>query len=189
MLPPDLIDVFITPLEQIDIEYMITGSVASTIFGEPRLTHDIDIVLLLKVMDIKRFIDRFPSSNFYCPPAEVIRIELNRKNRAHFNLIHHETGYKADCYPYTGDPLHSWAFNKVKRVQMRPDLTINVAPPEYVILRKLQYFREGGSDKHISDIKKMILSSECNPDYDTIKFWINELHLEKEWKILDVKKD
>jgi len=35
-----------------------------------------------------------------------------------------------------------------------PNAPEYAAPPEYVILRKLQYFREGGSEKHLLDIKK-----------------------------------
>ena len=45
MQQPDLLDIFISPLNSGGIDYMITGSVASTLYGEPRLTSDIDLAL------------------------------------------------------------------------------------------------------------------------------------------------
>ena len=47
MLPHNLLEVFIAPLEQAEIPYFVTGSVASIFYGEPRLTHDVDIVVYL----------------------------------------------------------------------------------------------------------------------------------------------
>ena len=75
---------------------MVTGAVAATIYGEPRLTHDIDLVIDLRLQDIEGFVDAFPFEEFYCPPPEVIRLEASRSQRGHFNLIHHDTGLKAD---------------------------------------------------------------------------------------------
>jgi len=181
MLQPDLLDIFVLPLEKSGFEYMVTGSVASTIYGEPRLTHDIDLVLILKNEEIKKFCSVFPVENYYCPPTEVICIELSRKNHAHFNLIHHDSGYKADCYPFTGDPLHAWALNQRRIFQIRPDFTIKVAPPEYVIIRKMQFFRDGGSEKHLSDIKKMLQLAERTIDLTILTDWIQSLCLDREW--------
>ena len=38
----------------------------------------------------------FAESEFYHPPLEVVRVELAREARSHFNLIHHASGMKAD---------------------------------------------------------------------------------------------
>ena len=45
MLGGDLLSLFIEPLERLNLDYMITGSVASMLYGEPRLTNDVDLVL------------------------------------------------------------------------------------------------------------------------------------------------
>lgn len=144
--------IFVEPLIQNSIPYMITGSVASTLYGEPRLTHDVDIVLELHEKQIKSFVGAFPLEHFYCPPDEVIKLELNRRSRGHFNLIHHETGYKADVYPMGQDPLHRWAMGQRRAVSIHGQ-TLHFAPPEYVIARKLEFFDEGGSEKHIRDVR------------------------------------
>ncbi len=91
-------NVFISRLNKLGVHYMITGSVASMIYGEPRLTHDIDLVIELNQDDIERFAEAFPIEEFYCPPPEVIALEAGRRYRGHFNLIHHETAFKADVY-------------------------------------------------------------------------------------------
>ena len=77
---------------------MITGAVASIIYGEPRLTNDIDLVINMESDDVENFADAFPIEELYCPPPEVIRLEIGRPQRGHFNLIHQATGFKADIY-------------------------------------------------------------------------------------------
>ena len=188
MPSPDLIDIFIIPLEEARLEYMITGSVASTFYGEPRLTHDIDLVIALRADDIERFPSLFPSAEFYCPPQEVLRIESSRKAFAHFNLIHHDTGYKADMYPLTGEPLHAWGFENRRRIRLKDSLQIWLAPPEYVVARKLQYFKEGGSQKHLSDIRKMLDSPETAVDLPLLERWISRKDLQKEWELICSRK-
>jgi hypothetical protein len=156
MQSPDLLEVFIAPLERSGILYFVTGSIASIFYGEPRLTHDVDVVIHLSQDDLRSFSSFFPLDQFYCPPDEVIRIENRRRPFGHFNLIHHESGFKADIYPDAGDGLHQWAFRNRKRVELGESLAIWLAPAEYVIIRKLEYFREGGSEKHLEDIRKML---------------------------------
>lgn len=54
MTAPDLIGLFIEPLEGTGIPYMITGGVASVIYGDPRFTRDVDVVLELRPANIPR---------------------------------------------------------------------------------------------------------------------------------------
>lgn len=183
MQPRDLIDIFIAPLEAGNFEYMITGSIAATFYGEPRLTHDIDLVLCLQKVDIDKFLGMFSGEEFYRPPHEVLRVELSRESFAHFNLIHHETGYKADMYPRSNEPLHSWGFENRRRIQVKDGLQIWLAPPEYVIVRKLQYFKEGGSQKHLSDIRKMVNSPEAAIDVSCLERWVEFKNVHKEWSL------
>ena len=49
---PSPLAVFLDPLERLGLPYCITGSVAASVYGEPRLTADIDVVLLMRVDDI-----------------------------------------------------------------------------------------------------------------------------------------
>ncbi len=155
MLNPNLFKVFTDRLEEIGVIYMVMGSVASIVYGEPRLTHDIDIVLRLAVSDIATLEHAFPLEDFYRPSTMTLRLEARRTNRGHFSLIHHETGFKADIYLEGRDPLHLWAIDKRRLLEFAGS-RLWVAPPEYVIIRKLEFYLEGGSEKHLRDIRGML---------------------------------
>jgi hypothetical protein len=169
----DFYNAFIRKLNDLQVRYMVTGSVAAIFYGEPRLTHDVDLVLVLGIGSVKRFVASFPDDEYYCPPKEVIGIELKRETHAHFNLIHHATGLKADCYLFTGDALHRWALDRSRWLEIEPGCSINLAPPEYVILRKLEYFKEGGSQKHLKDIAGILSILGEDIDFQFLKQEIN----------------
>jgi hypothetical protein len=58
---------------------------------------------------------------------------------------------------------------------------IMVAPPEYVIVHKLEFFREGGSDKHLRDIRTMLAVSGDLINRPELGEWIRDRKLEAEW--------
>lgn len=186
MPAPDPIWVFINTLEKASLPYFVTGSVASIFYGEPRLTHDIDLILHLENNNLKQFSTLFPLSDFYCPPEEVLQIEMNRRPYGHFNLIHHVTGFKADIYLEGREPLHKWAFEHRKRIELTKDLSLWLAPPEYVIIRKLEFYREGGSDKHLRDIQSMLPQVKSILDNAFLNTQITNRGLEKFWQQLFV---
>jgi hypothetical protein len=181
MPQPNLLDIFIGPLNRLEVPYVVTGATAAIIYGEPRLTNDLDLVVLLKIDDLSEFAGAFPSSAFYCPPPDVLKIEIKRPHRGHFNLIHHETGTRADIYLAGEDDLHRWALSKRRQIaiESRP---VWIAPPEYVIIRKLQYYREGGSEKHMKDIAGMVALSSDQIDFQMIENMVKRYSLEKEWQ-------
>ena len=100
----DFIRVFVSRLNRTGMRYMITGSIACIIYGEPRLTHDVDLVLEVSSGTAARIAEALPVREFYCPPLETPSIEAKRPLRGYFNLIHHETGMRADVYTVGEDP-------------------------------------------------------------------------------------
>lgn len=159
---------------------MVSGSTAVIVYGEPRLTHDVDLVVFLPAEQLARLPVTFPPDSFYCPPLEVLNIEAAREQRGHFNIIHHQTGFKADFYLSGRDPLHAWGMRNSRLFEMAGE-RINVAPPEYVIVRKLEYFREGGSEKHLRDIRSMLAVSGGQINRTELDELINSRQLRTEW--------
>jgi hypothetical protein len=155
---------FIEPLERLGLPYCITGSVAASVYGEPRLTADIDVVLLLRAEDIAALRSAFPDSAYYVPPEETLRLEAGRGSRGMFNLIHHLSQFKADIYLAARDPLHAWALAHRRRIDLEGGGAW-IAPPEYVILRKLEYLREGGQDKHVRDIRFILAATAVDHEF------------------------
>lgn len=179
MQDPDFVSLFVAPLEAAGISYMITGSVASSIYGEPRNTLDIDLVVLIQSEQISILPQLFPEDDFYLPPSDVIVIESRRDAHGHFNIIHHHTGLKADIYLSRNHPILPWALAHTRRV-LTPACEITVAPPEYVILHKLDFYRESGHQRHLRDIAGMIEQQELDREFlDTS---IQSLGLEPQWQ-------
>jgi len=177
---PNLFQIFINRLNKLGVRYMVTGAVAAIVYGEPRLTHDIDLVIALKTEDIEKVLESFSPKEFYCPPQENINLEIKRASRGHFNIIHSETGFKADCYLMGQDELHHWGMLNRKEFIVEGE-PIWVAPPEYVILRKLEYYKEGKSQKHLMDIANMLRVSSHQIDFPQLQDKIRSCSLEREW--------
>jgi hypothetical protein len=179
MQDPDFISLFVTPLETAGIQYMITGSVASSIYGEPRNTLDIDLVVLIRPDQIPLLPQLFPENDFYLPPSDVVAIESRRESRGHFNIIHHDTGLKADIYLSRNHSTLPWALAHTRRVKTGI-CEITVAPPEYVIIHKLEFYQESGHQRHLRDIAGMIEQQEL--DLEFLDSSIQNLHLETQWQ-------
>lgn len=181
MPEPELPLLFTRGLRALGVRHMVSGSIAAGLYGAPRLTNDVDIIVVLDRAQIARLPETFPESEFYCPPVEAIEEEAARAERGHFNVIHHETGFKADFYPVGHDPLHAWALARTRQLDVAGEPFI-VAPPEYVILRKLEFYLEGGSEKHLRDIRSMIEVSSTVIDRAELERMIGERGLEQAWK-------
>jgi hypothetical protein len=179
---PDLIGLFIQPLEALGLAYMITGGVASVIYGDPRFTRDVDVVLELQEPEAETLLGGFSSEDYYLPPLEAVREEALRRRHGHFNIIHRDTGLRADVYLMGDDPLHEWAFPRRERVTLDAGTAIWLAPVEYVVLRKLEYFRESGSDRHLQDISVMLRTRGDGLDTAEFNRWIENLSLHEPWE-------
>lgn len=143
----DLAGIFVRRLNALGVPWMATGAIAAMSYGEFRVTNDLDVVVILNRAEIGRFPAAFPEEEFYRPPEDVLEVEAARAQRGHFNLIHLESGFKADIYLAAGDPLDRWAFARRQVIDSAGE-QLWMAPPEYVIIRKLEFYREGGSEKH-----------------------------------------
>ena len=171
----------LTRFEEAQIPYMVVGSLSSIVYGEPRMTKDMDVVIDIPSSEINKFNELFPSEGFYCPPIEVLRDEIIQ--RGQFNLIHHESGLKVDIIVRKDSPHSREEFGRRRKTFFGSDFQTYIAAPEDVIIKKLEYYREGCSEKHIKDIKGILSQTQVDREY--LKKWIRQLGLEKEWAMAD----
>ena len=178
----DPIQVFVARLNASGVRYMITGAVATITYGEIRHTNDVDIVLALAPAGAKKLLAEFPEEEFYRPPLEVVIEESARAERGHFNLLHHETGLRADCYIRSHDALELWGFANRRCIHL-DGLPVWFAPPELVILRKLEFFREGGGTitKHLNDIRGVLVCTDVDRAF--IEEHVARLGLQEQWLV------
>jgi hypothetical protein len=178
---PSLIGLFVAPLNRAGIEYMVTGGLAAVVYGHPRLTLDVDLVMRLSSRDAAAFATLWPPDEFYSPPAEVIEEERARPAHGHFNVIHNESMMRADVYLAGTDELNAWGLQHRVIRQVEGE-AVQFAPIESVIVSKLRYFQIGGSDRHLRDIARMMEVSGSDVDVPTLDRWIVLLKLGAEWE-------
>lgn len=172
--------IFAPGLNALGVPWMAVGSIASSAYGERRTTLDLDVVAVVGQHQAARFADVFPETDFYCPQVDVINAEAARSGHGHFNLIHHHSVYKADVYLTAGTDFERWAFAN-RRVVKAGETPVWLAPPEYVIVHKLEFFREGGSDKHLRDIRGMLAVTDV--DLQFLEKEIASRGLMREWQL------
>ncbi len=173
----ELLQYAIQVLERLEIRYALVGSFASGIWGETRHTQDIDFVVNLQPAHIEGLCQAFPAPDFYLSEAAAKEaVELRRP----FNVIHPESANKIDFMVL---PDVAWARAQIERrqqIELTQNCTGYVAAPEDVILGKLVYYREGGSEKHLRDIAGILRISEELVDREYL------VEQAKQLKILDI---
>jgi hypothetical protein len=159
---------------------MVTGGLAAVVYGHPRLTLDIDLVIRFAAHDADAFAALWPPDEFYCPPVDVIIEERGRAVHGHFNVIHKDSAMRADVYLAGADEFTAWALqHRVERLVEGE--AVQFAPIEYVIVNKLRYFKLGGSDRHLRDVKRMMEISAPEVDRPTLDHWITAQALSAAW--------
>jgi len=177
----ELMRLVIQALETVGIPYMITGSQASAYYGEPRFTRDIDIVADINPGQVEDLITYFPSNEFYYD-KEMIETEIKR--RGQFNIIHTVSGLKVDIILTKTTPFSQTEFARRNRSAIFPDQDAYFASAEDVILKKMEYYREGGSEKHLRDITGILKVSGEEIDRTYIDQWARRLDLNEIWEAI-----
>jgi hypothetical protein len=175
----ELLRFTILALERLEILYALVGSYGSSIFGEPRFTRDIDILIELPESKASDFCAAFPASDFYLSEPDV-RDAIRR--RFQFNLLHPASGNKVDFILPRNDLWSRTQLSRSKRIQLQPELDGSVAAPEDVIVGKLWYFSEGGGERHLRDIAGILRVSSDKVDRNEIERWARELGYLEIWR-------
>ncbi len=165
-------------LDRVGCERFVTGSVASTVFGEPRFTNDIDIVVRMDEQTASEFAKSFSGDEWYVSVEAAV---ASARARGMFNVIHVSSGLKADIIISRGTEHDEARFARVRRIEMPSGRQEPFASPEDVILKKLEFFREGRSSKHLRDIRSMIaVQGVASLDWQYLEEWAQRLGISAE---------
>ncbi len=148
-------------LEAMGIEYVIWGGVAAMMYGEPRFTRDMDVMVRLQYNQVDSLARVLEEDGYYVS-VEAIRDAVDR--HFYFNVIHIETGIKIDFFVARRDPIHVWAFEHRRVKNFDEFRQASYMPPESVILTKLQAYQECSSTRHLDDIEGILRVS--GPELD-----------------------
>jgi hypothetical protein len=175
----DLLRRVVEVLQSLGAPYLITGSVATIYYGEPRLTNDIDVVVQIRAAHVPSFCRAFPAPEFYLD-EQTVRDAVTSCSQ--FNLIHPTSGLKVDFMVPPDTPFERSRFGRVIRVHPAPDLDAAFAAPEDVIIKKLEYYLAGGSEKHLRDIAGVLKISGERVDREYVARWAAQLGLTEVWQ-------
>jgi hypothetical protein len=177
--PTELLGYASGVFERLGVAYAVVGSVASSFFGEARFTNDVDIVADLRPEHVPELLKAFPPDQFYLS-EDAVREAL--RSHREFNIIHPTSGLKVDVIVPAKTESAELQFARRRRVRPR-DAAFEAyfASPEDVILKKLYYFQEGGSDKHLRDIAGILKINGPSIDRTYITHWAERQNLVAEW--------
>jgi len=167
--------------ESLKLPYFITGSVASMNWGETRFTQDVDIVVELPSWKAEELCEAFQPPDWYADPLAARDAAQHARQ---FNIIYVPGAVKADIMVYRDTPYNDSRLHRRRLVQLPAGGSAYFAAPEDVILKKLEAFRDGGSDKHLRDITGIIRVSGDELDYAYLELWVLRNSVQHEWQAI-----
>lgn len=165
-------------LDRLGVPYLVGGSLASSVFGVPRATQDVDLVADLRREHVASFVAAL-SDEFYVD-AEMVEDAIRR--RRSFNVIHLGTMFKADVFIMKMDP---WFHEEMQRAREQTvgvgaeSISIRFATPEDTLLHKLVWYRMGGevSDRQWGDILGVLRIQADALDNEYLDTWAAHLQV------------
>lgn len=144
-------------LEACGVRYLVGGSLASAVSGEPRSTLDVDLVVELAEKDVDRLASAL-GDEFY---VDVDALRRAVRDRSSANVVHYATSMKVDLFVTGGSPLDKGQMDRRQRVKVSadPEAWLYVYTPEDILLQKLRWYRMGNeiSDRQWRDVLGIIL--------------------------------
>jgi len=188
MAPEELLKKIAKILEELEIPYAVTGGFAISVWGKPRYTADIDIIVELFEKNVKPLAKKLLEieKEVYVD-EDMIKEALIHKSE--FNFIEPEFGLKVDFFVKDNSP-----YNKLKiQRRMKQDIfgqDVFFVSPEDLILSKLLWSKESESFKQQADIKTILQNNKLKLDFEYLRDWAekHETLETLEWLIKESKK-
>jgi hypothetical protein len=174
---------FSATLERLGIRYLIGGSLASSVHGEPRSTNDIDVVAEILPAHVTSFLAAVDGE--YYVSEEAVHAALTSAARRvpgdSFNLIHLSGAIKVDIFVAGTDPFNAERLRQRERVRVSesPEAYLFVDTAEHSLLRKLEWYRRGGevSDRQWRDVLAIVRVQGERLDRTRLTMWADALRV------------
>jgi hypothetical protein len=179
MLPePISVTILVTKVfEELNIQYLIGGSLASTIYGMVRTTQDADIIADMKLSHVRPFIMAL-KSEFYLDEELIADSVLHNSS---FNIIHRQTMFKVDVFIPSESPFQQSQHSRAQKqiIFTKPETSAYFASPEDTVLAKLEWFRKGNevSERQWRDILGVLKVRQGDLDIEYLRKWAIELNV------------
>lgn len=166
-----------TALDVSGVSYMLTGSLASSMYGIPRATNDVDLVIAPTGEQLRSAVQMFQRLGFTVAPDAAVEAW---RNRTQFNVIDFARGLKADLIFRKDRDFSITEFDRRQTHEVE-GVRLTLATPEDVILAKLEWAKIGESERQLIDAAGMIKMQRETLDVSYIEHWVELLRLEQQW--------
>jgi hypothetical protein len=164
-------------LERLGVPYLISGSLASALYGMVRTTQDADIVAEMRLEHLAPFTAAL-QNEFY---VDDQMISNAIESHSSFNIIHRETMFKVDVFVPSPRPFLQSQLARAQRQTFlfENEVSAQFASPEDTILSKLEWYRLGGevSERQWRDILGVLKTRAGELDLDYLRKWAGELQV------------
>lgn len=164
-------------LQDAEIPFMLTGSLAAAFYGTPRATQDVDLIIESQPENLQRLVDNLGAAGLYVDLESALEA---LRSGGQFNAIDPSTGWKADLIFRKARPFSETEF---RRRQQRELFGIEVALTtlEDLIIAKLEWSELGDSELQRRDIRELLEIAGDSVDQNYLGRWIDTLGLQRAW--------
>lgn len=164
-------------LEAADVPYFFTGSFVSSAHGVPRSTNDIDVLIAPTPEQLLALIDQFPTSDYYADREDALDA---LRHQSQFNVIDNSSSWKIDFIVSRNAPFDRARFARRTLVEIA-GVNVYAATPEDIIIAKLRWMKESGSQRQLDDIAGVIRMQREKLDVAYVERWVAAFELEAQW--------
>lgn len=168
-------------LQRESTPYRIVGSMASIVYGDPRFTNDVDVLVDLRGETVDALCREFSPPDYYVS-AQAAQEAIAKRHQ--FNILHIPSGLKVDMILSTDTEFSRLDLSQGPRIKNEGFYNALFASAENVILKKLLYFQEGGSDKHLRDIGGILSIQGEKIDQAYLDEWATKLGVAEELQLV-----
>jgi len=177
----DLLEVLRIVTSRLDlagVPYMVSGSLALGYYAQPRMTRDIDVVVELDLAGIQKVVAAF-SPDFYCDEDAIRRAVATRRL---VNLVHLDSAYKVDLIVRKDSEYGQVEFRRRRQLSLG-GVQVWLVAPEDLLLSKLVWAGESGSDLQLRDAAALV-ASVPDLDWPHISRWASMLGVARQLEAL-----
>jgi len=167
-------------LESLQIPYLVGGSFASSAWGQPRQTNDLDIAVQIDESHVDAVVQAF-LKDYMVSGDEIRRTLAEREEYRSFQLFHMDVGFKVDVFVPHIDAYRASEFARAKRIEFAPGISAVCSAPENVVIQKLRWYELGNrvSDRQWNDIVQVLEIQKGRLDEEYMFKWARHFEVDE----------